>query len=85
VAGRIADADRARDAAHRESWAEAYEELRALEVANVVWCTGFHHDFSWIDVPGLGAGEPPHRRGVVDGQPGLYLVGLHFCTPCPRP
>ena len=34
--------------------------------------------FSWIDVPGLGGGEPPHRRGVVDGQPGLYLVGLHF-------
>jgi putative flavoprotein involved in K+ transport len=54
------------------------EDGRVLEVANVVWCTGFHHDFSWIDLPGLGAGEPPHRRGVVDGQPGLYLVGLHF-------
>jgi len=54
------------------------EDGRVLEVANVVWCTGFHHDFSWIDVPGLGDGEPPHRRGVVDGQPGLYLVGLHF-------
>jgi putative flavoprotein involved in K+ transport len=49
-----------------------------LEVANVVWSTGFHHDFSWIDLPGFGDGEPPHRRGVVDGQPGLYLVGLHF-------
>jgi putative flavoprotein involved in K+ transport len=54
------------------------EDGRVLEVANVVWCTGFHHDFSWIDVPGLGDGEPPHRRGVVEGQPGLYLVGLHF-------
>ena len=54
------------------------EDGRVLEVANVVWCTGFHHDFSWIDTPGLGAGEPPHRRGVVEGQPGLYLVGLHF-------
>ena len=54
------------------------EDGRVLEVANVVWSTGFHHDFSWIDVPGLGDGEPPHRRGVVDGQPGLYLVGLHF-------
>ena len=51
---------------------------RLLEVANVVWCTGFHHDFSWIDLPGLGDGEPPHRRGVINGQPGLYLVGLHF-------
>lgn len=54
------------------------EDGRVLEVANLVWSTGFHHDFSWIDVPGLGDGEPPHRGGVVDGQPGLYLVGLHF-------
>jgi hypothetical protein len=35
VAGRIADADRARDAARRESWAEAYEELRALDPARM--------------------------------------------------
>jgi putative flavoprotein involved in K+ transport len=54
------------------------EDGRVLEVANVVWCTGFHHDFSWIDLPGLGDGEPAHGRGVVEGQPGLYLVGLHF-------
>jgi putative flavoprotein involved in K+ transport len=54
------------------------EDGRVLEVANVVWSTGFRHDFSWIDLPGLGDGEPSHRRGVVDGQPGLYLVGLHF-------
>jgi putative flavoprotein involved in K+ transport len=49
------------------------EDGRVLEVANVVWCTGFHHDFSWIDVPGLGDGEPPHRRGVVEGRPGRRL------------
>jgi DNA-binding CsgD family transcriptional regulator len=35
VAGRIADADRARDAASRESWAEAYEGLRALDPASL--------------------------------------------------
>src|SRR6266545_938478 len=23
-------------------------------------------------------GEPRHRAGVVDGEPGLYFVGLHF-------
>jgi putative flavoprotein involved in K+ transport len=51
---------------------------RVLEVGNVVWCTGFHHDFSWIDLPGFNGGELPHQRGVVDSQPGLYLVGLHF-------
>jgi ATP/maltotriose-dependent transcriptional regulator MalT len=35
VAGRTADVDRARDAARRESWAEAYEELRALDPAGM--------------------------------------------------
>ncbi len=52
---------------------------RVLDVANVVWCTGFHYDFSWIDLPVLAdGGEPPHERGVVDSAPGLYFVGLTF-------
>jgi putative flavoprotein involved in K+ transport len=51
---------------------------RALQVANVVWCTGFEHDWSWIDLPGIGAHGPEHERGVVRGEPGLYLLGLHF-------
>lgn len=38
VAGRIAGADRARDAACRESWAAAYEELRALDAAQMEPC-----------------------------------------------
>jgi putative flavoprotein involved in K+ transport len=52
---------------------------RTLPVTNVVWCTGFHPGFSWIELPVLGAdGEPRQRRGVVPGEPGLYFVGLHF-------
>jgi DNA-binding CsgD family transcriptional regulator len=35
VAERIANADRARDAVRRESWAEAYEELRGLDPAGM--------------------------------------------------
>jgi len=54
------------------------EDQRVLEVANVVWCTGFHPDFSWIDLPVFGASEPMHRRGIVDRRPGLYFVGLSF-------
>jgi len=52
---------------------------RVLPVANVIWCTGFHPGFSWIDLPVFGPdGEPMHDRGVVAGEPGLYFVGLHF-------
>jgi putative flavoprotein involved in K+ transport len=52
---------------------------RVLDVANVVWCTGFHPGFSWIDVPVLDeAGEPRHERGLLPEAPGLYFVGLHW-------
>ena len=54
------------------------EDGRPLDVANVVWCTGFHPGFSWIDLPVLGSEEPKHDRGVVDAEPGLYFVGLKF-------
>jgi putative flavoprotein involved in K+ transport len=57
------------------------EDGRALEVANVVWCTGYRPDLSWIDLPVTDAdGQPRHDRGVVAGQPGLYFVGLFFQT-----
>ena len=55
---------------------------RCLDVANVVWCTGFRPDFSWIDLPVFGEEEEPkepmHERGVVANEPGLYFVGLLF-------
>jgi putative flavoprotein involved in K+ transport len=54
------------------------EDNRVLDVANVVWCTGFHPGFSWIDLPVLGEEQPMHERGVVAREPGLYFVGLHF-------
>jgi putative flavoprotein involved in K+ transport len=48
-------------------------------VANVVWCTGFDPGFSWIDLPVFDErGEPRHAAGVVEDEPGLYFVGLHF-------
>ncbi len=54
------------------------ENGRVLDVTNVVWCTGFHPDFSWIDLPVLEDGEPLQERGIVPSEPGLYFVGLHF-------
>jgi putative flavoprotein involved in K+ transport len=54
------------------------EDGRSLDVANVVWCTGFHPGFSWIDLPVLGPQEPLHRRGIVESEPGLSFIGLKF-------
>jgi putative flavoprotein involved in K+ transport len=55
------------------------EDGRLIDVANVVWCTGFRTDFGWIRLPVFDPdGEPLHHRGVVEGAPGLYFVGLVF-------
>jgi putative flavoprotein involved in K+ transport len=54
------------------------EDGRRLVVANIVWCSGFHPGFSWIDLPVIGPEEPDHDRGVVEAEPGLYFVGLKF-------
>lgn len=55
------------------------DDGQALDVSNVIWCTGFEPGFSWIDLPVLDKqGAPQHEGGVVTNQPGLYFVGLNF-------
>jgi putative flavoprotein involved in K+ transport len=55
------------------------DDGRVLDVANVIWCTGFHHGFPWIDLPIFDEyGLPRHYRGETAGQPGLYFIGLPF-------
>jgi putative flavoprotein involved in K+ transport len=55
------------------------EDGRVVEVASVIWCTGFRADYGWIDIPlPLRYGAPAHVRGVVEACPGLYLMGLPF-------
>jgi putative flavoprotein involved in K+ transport len=57
------------------------EDGRSLEVEAVVWATGFHPDFRWIDLPAFDDhGYPRHQRCVVPEAPGLFFVGLHFQT-----
>jgi putative flavoprotein involved in K+ transport len=53
---------------------------RILDVRNVVWCTGYRPDFTWIRIP-LDFGEdgyPVQYRGAVASSPGLYFAGLPF-------
>ncbi|MFN2539556.1 MAG: flavin-containing monooxygenase [Mycobacteriales bacterium] len=55
------------------------EDGQVLDVTNVIWCTGFRHDFPWIDLPGIDEhGLPVHSRGVSTDVPGLYFLGLEF-------
>jgi len=53
---------------------------RVLDVANVVWCTGFRNDYGWIRLalPREEDGYPEQRRGAVPSLPGLYFVGMPF-------
>jgi putative flavoprotein involved in K+ transport len=55
------------------------QDDRTLDVKNIIWCTGYHHGFPWIDLPIFGEnGEPNHEDGIVTNVPGMYFVGLHF-------
>jgi putative flavoprotein involved in K+ transport len=55
------------------------EDEQTLDVTNVIWCTGFHPGFTWIDLPIFAeSGGPVHEGGIVVSEPGLYFVGLNF-------
>ena len=61
------------------------EDGRVLEVANVVWTTGFHHDFSWIDLPASATASRPTSAGWSTASPGCTWSACTSCTRCPRP
>lgn len=51
----------------------------AVEVANVVWCTGFRPGLGWVDLPIFEEdGEPRQVDGAATDAPGVWFVGLHF-------
>lgn len=55
------------------------DDGRQVDVANVIWATGFKPDYSWIDLPVFREdGYPEHERGVVKEEPGLYFMGLKY-------
>lgn len=56
------------------------DDGQVLDVANVIWCTGYRHDFPWIDIDTAfdEHGSPVHARGVCAQVPGLYFIGLEF-------
>jgi putative flavoprotein involved in K+ transport len=55
-------------------------DSRAVALSSVIWATGYTFDFSWIDLPVLGArGEPVHEHGVAT-MPGIYFLGLPWLS-----
>ena len=53
-------------------------DLRTGEIRTIVWATGFHPDYSWLDLPVLDRkGKIRHDGGIVD-SPGMYLMGMTF-------
>ena len=55
------------------------DDATVLDVANVIWCTGFKQDFAWIEPRVIAEdGWPEEERGVVASAPGLYFTGLAF-------
>jgi putative flavoprotein involved in K+ transport len=53
-------------------------DLRQAGISSVIYGTGFHFDFGWIDLPIFDErGYPRYERGITE-LPGLYFVGLHW-------
>ncbi len=53
-------------------------DLAAANVSTVIYATGFHRDFGWIDLPVFDeSGYPQYERGITDVD-GLYFCGLHW-------
>ena len=50
---------------------------RALDVSNVIWCTGYRRGFDWIDIPVFDDQRLPiHQRGIVAKRPWPLLPAL---------
>ncbi len=55
------------------------EKSIPLEIENIIWCTGFKNNFNWIKLNIFNEnGFPIHTRGIINKEPGIYFLGLHF-------
>jgi putative flavoprotein involved in K+ transport len=51
-------------------------DLTGGAIRSIVWATGFHPDYTWLDVPVVDRkGQLRHDGGVVEA-PGMYAIGL---------
>jgi putative flavoprotein involved in K+ transport len=56
------------------------DDGQIVDVANVVWSTGYRAVFDWVDLDVFDQdGQPVHHRGIT-AERGLYFIGLFFLT-----
>jgi putative flavoprotein involved in K+ transport len=82
---RLGDLDRAGVERHDEKTTGVQEgrpllaDGTVLDVANVIWATGYRPDYSFVAAPIAGEdGWPVEERGVSPTVPGLYFLGIPF-------
>jgi putative flavoprotein involved in K+ transport len=82
---RLGDLDRAGVERHDDRTVDARDgrpvlaDGTVLDVANVVWATGYAPDYWFVDAPIVGDdGWPVEERGVSPTVPGLYFLGIPF-------
>jgi putative flavoprotein involved in K+ transport len=82
---RLGDLDRAGVERHDEKTVGARDgrpvlaDGTVLDVANVIWATGYRPDYAFVAAPIVGEdGWPVEERGVSPTVPGLYFLGVPF-------
>jgi len=54
-------------------------DLEGEGITTVLWATGFTPDYPWLNARVFDdRGEIDHEGGVVNGAPGMYVLGLPF-------
>ena len=53
-------------------------DLKQTGITSVIYATGFHYDFTWVDLPVLDERGYPRYERCVTELPGLYFAGLHW-------
>jgi len=55
------------------------DDGQVVDVANVIWCTGFRPNHAWVGLDAFDDnGHPVHERGISTNVDGLYFVGMAF-------
>ena len=72
-------ASRREDRRRRRTAGRSLADGTVLDVANVIWATGYRPDYCFVAAPIVGDdGWPDEVRGVSPTVPGLYFLGVPF-------